>query len=229
MATLKPGLPDPGQRGLASMQILNRVLEGGGRTVHQQLGDLSLSTVYALLATLMQCLSMGCLCVAISLLKWIIAVQPFYHRPNVLVTSSFGIPYDVSIYEPWNPNATDLRKYYFFSEEEVIEPVMITVCLLSLSSGFLAFLLGFVEVKKLGQYQSAVVTFLHILSGIFLTSLIVLCSWCLMKIRQRVNEEGWKLFRLKVMPGESFYIALTSFLFIILAVLFNLWSMTVSA
>lgn len=92
------------------MQILNMVLEGRGHAMHQRLGELTLSTIYSLLATLMQCLSLGCLCVAISLLKWVIALQPFFYRPNVLVTISFGVPYEVSVYEPWNPNASDSRK-----------------------------------------------------------------------------------------------------------------------
>ncbi|KAJ7327261.1 hypothetical protein JRQ81_017020 [Phrynocephalus forsythii] len=230
--TLRPDTDTagPSQSASPSMQILNLVLESRDHSIHQQLGELSLSTIYSLLATLMQCLSLGGLCVAISLLKWIVMLQPFFHRPSVLVTFSFGVPYDVSVYEPWNPNATDSRKYYLFSDEDnnIIEPVMTSVCFMSLLSGFLAFLLGFVEVKKLGQNQTAIVTFLHILSGLFLIGLIVLCCWCLVKIQHRINEDAWKIFQLKAIPGESFYSALMSCVIIVIAVVFSLRSMTLA-
>nr|XP_008116039.2 PREDICTED: uncharacterized protein LOC103280066 [Anolis carolinensis] len=196
-------------------------------TLHENMQELSMATVYSLLAALMECLSMACLCVAISLLKWVIVLQHYSQLPRVFVSNTFGVPYEMVVYAPPGSNKTITGKLYFFEDEEEdsVVPVMITLCIMGLFFGFMAFLMDFVKIKRFGRHQMSITCFLHILSGIFIISLITLCCWCLMKIKWRTTEEGWKIFHLSVVPGESFYIILMCLALIILSVVFSVRSM----
>ncbi|XP_060635615.2 uncharacterized protein [Anolis sagrei] len=208
-------------------QAVNAPLTARREPAHEELQELSISTVYSLLAALMQCLSMACLCVAISLLKWVIVLQEYGHKPRVFVSNIFGVPYELVVYPMPGSNQTSGAKLYFFEddEEDSVVPVMITLCILGLFFGFMAFLMDFVKIKRFGEHQMSITCFLHIFSGIFIVTLITLCCWCFMKIKGRVSEEGWLILKLRVVLGESLYIVLMCLALIILAVIFSVRSL----
>ncbi|XP_042322544.1 uncharacterized protein LOC121930381 isoform X2 [Sceloporus undulatus] len=194
--------------------------------IHEQMEELSLSTVYFLLAALMQCLSLTCLCVAVSMLKWVLVIQPDNLYPRVSISNNFGVPFEMDVNKLANTSTPFVGKFYFFSEaEEDVMPVMVTICIVCFIVGLLAFLLDFVEIKCLGQHQMSISVFLHILSGIFIITLMVLCCWCFLKIKRRVGEGAWKRFQLKVSLGESFYVTLMCLGLIILSIILSLRSM----
>ncbi|XP_028600931.2 uncharacterized protein LOC114604703 isoform X4 [Podarcis muralis] len=101
------------QESIQSAEVLSVLLASRGvraRSIHEQLDGLSLSTIYCLLAALMQCLSLASLCVAVSLLKWVAVVQyPYTRQPKRWVTYNFGVPDVMEVYETQQPNGTEIR------------------------------------------------------------------------------------------------------------------------
>ncbi|XP_061440883.1 uncharacterized protein LOC133364417 [Rhineura floridana] len=212
-------------------QLLNVLLAARGlsaRSVHEQLHELSLATVYCILAALMQCLSLASLCVAISLLKWVAVTQnPYTQQPKRWISYSFGVPDEVDVFEGQNITNSDLQKIHLFSNN-IFVPLLISTCFISMLFGFVAFLLAFIEMEILGKHQMAVATFLHVSSGIFLAALVAVCCWCLVRMNERFRKDDLKKAELLSYLGESFYVALLSLAFIILAAALSWWSMKLS-
>ncbi|KAM6441449.1 uncharacterized protein PHA67_023157 [Liasis olivaceus] len=187
---------------------------------------LSLATTYGLLAALMECASVGTLCVAVSMHNWI-WVEPHESLlgPQPFVIYTFGVPYKMNSLG----NATDAQYLYFFGKgRDVIKPTMITVCFLSLCCGVTAILLDYMQVQMLDKCQMTLVASLHLLSGIFTMVLIVICGWCFEKINQLFKEPEWKLYQMYAYFGESFFIGLLAFACAIWAIVLSLCAIKLS-
>ncbi|CAI5784873.1 Hypothetical predicted protein [Podarcis lilfordi] len=219
------------EESIQSAEVLSVMLASKGvraRSIHEQLDGLSLSTIYCLLAALMQCLSLASLCVAVSLLKWVAVVQyPYTRQPKRWVTYNFGVPDVMEVYETQQPNGTDIPEVHFFPNTAFV-PWFISICFVGMFLGFAAFLLDFMEIEILGKHKTAVATSLHILSGIFLVILIGICCWCFVTVNERIYRDDLMNAELLSFLGESFYITLLSLAFASLASTLSFLAMKLS-
>ncbi|XP_063166820.1 uncharacterized protein LOC134502410 [Candoia aspera] len=188
--------------------------------------EFSLAMAYGLLAALMQCMTLGTLCVAASMQNWM-SVEPGANIVGSypLVVYTFGIPYRMNV----SGSITNAEYLYFFGKgRDLIKPAMVTICLLSLCSGVAAFFLDYMQVQMPDKFRLTLVPCLHSFSGVLIMVLIAICSWCFEKINKLAKDPEWKLFHLRVYFGESFYISLLAFAFVSWAVVLSLCSVKLS-
>ncbi|KAH1169933.1 transmembrane protein 127-like [Mauremys mutica] len=201
------------------------------RSVHEQMWQLSMATQQSLAAATCQCLGVAALCIALSSLAWIaletnVPLHLLKRSEYWAVIIYFGVPTRLQS-QLWLNETQSTEIVILSSDQWVFVDVMMGICYLSVLVGFIAFLLDFIEIKKLGVARLIIATVLHILSAILCALVLVFCSWILTIIQKpSVNNLLNKHYYVTSL-GVSFYLTIAAFIFASLASIFSVWSMKV--
>ncbi|XP_025035330.1 transmembrane protein 127-like [Pelodiscus sinensis] len=199
------------------------------RSDHEQLWELSMATQYSLAAATCQCLAVAALCIAVSNLGWIMLEttdhEPLQKRSEFWVAIYiFGVPIRLKS-QQWLNQTSYSDIILLRPNQWVFIHLMLGMCFLGVLTGFVAFLLDFIEIKKLGVARLIISSFLHILSAVLCALVLVFCTWLLTIIQTSKTKELLKVYHYASSLGESFYLTIGGFILASLASIFSIWSL----
>ncbi|XP_074848190.1 uncharacterized protein LOC142012238 [Carettochelys insculpta] len=211
--------------GLLAMVFASNV---PARSDHQRLWQLSMATQQSLAAAACQCLGVAALCIAISNLSWIVLETKI--AKHLLQRSEYwatiyvsGVPVTLRPQE-WLNETGSSDIVLLTSNQWVFIHLMMGICFLSVVAGFTAFLLDFIEIKKIGMVRLIIATVLHVLSAVLCALVLVFCTWILTVIQKPSISKLLNEHHYAASLGESFYLTIAAFILSSLASIFSTWS-----
>lgn len=211
----------------SSRSLRNSAILQGDRdpqNIHAVFNEIPLATEFSLAAALAQLISLACICVAVSLVKWILLLPSKSAKMTGIRPSAsyvLGVPYKLEVVDLENITTEELVINSSGVTGDTVLTLMSTACVMSMIFGFVAFLLDFMELNNLDHYRLTLATSLHILSGLFLVTLISICWWWFLTIDRWLLKKDTQKFHLKIIMAESFYLCLVSLIFLVIAVVLS--------